>query len=45
MRVIEYYVHVDGQDVPEMFCLVTELADWEEYPAATLAAAYPARGS
>jgi hypothetical protein len=40
MRVIEYYVHVDGQDVPEMFCLVTDLADWEEYPAATLAAAY-----
>ncbi len=22
MRVIEYYVHVDGQDVPEMFSLV-----------------------
>ena len=28
MRVIEYYVHVDGQDVPEMFCLVTDLDDW-----------------
>ena len=40
MRVIEYYVHVDGQDVPEMFCLVTDLDDWEEYLAATLAAAY-----
>ena len=25
MRVIEYCVHVDGQDVPEMFCLVTDL--------------------
>jgi hypothetical protein len=39
MRVIEYYVHVDGQDVPEMFCLVTDLDDWQEYPAGTLAAA------
>jgi hypothetical protein len=40
MRVIEYYVHVDGQDVPEMFCLVTDLHDWQEYPARVLAAAY-----
>jgi hypothetical protein len=40
MRVIEYYVHVDGQDVPEMFCLVTDLDDWEQYPAGVLAAAY-----
>jgi hypothetical protein len=40
MRVIEYYVHVDGQDVPEMFCLVTDLDDWQQYPAAALAAAY-----
>jgi hypothetical protein len=40
MRVIEYYVHVDGQDVPEMFCLVTDLDDWERYPAGMLAAAY-----
>ena len=40
MRVIEYYVHVDGQDVPEMFCLVTDLDDWEQHPAAMLAAAY-----
>ena len=40
MRVIEYYVHVDGQDVPEMFCLVTDLDDWRQYPAAALAAAY-----
>jgi len=40
MRVIEYYVHVDGQDVPEMFCLVTDLDDWEQYPAGMLAAAY-----
>ena len=29
MRVIEYYVDVDGQDVPEMFCLVTDLHDWQ----------------
>ena len=40
MRVIEYYAHVDGQDVPEMFCLVTDLDDWEQYPAVALAAAY-----
>jgi hypothetical protein len=39
MRVIEYYVHVDGQDVPEMFCLATDLDDGEQYPAAVLAAA------
>jgi hypothetical protein len=39
MRVIEYDVHVDGQDVPEMFCLVTDLHDWEKYPAGVLAAA------
>ena len=40
MRVIEYYVHVDGQDVPEMFCLVTDLHDWQAHPASALAAAY-----
>ena len=39
MRVIEYHVHVDGQDVPEMFCLVTDLHDWQAYPAGMLAAA------
>jgi len=39
MRVIEYGVHVDGQDVPEMFCLVTDLDDWEKHPAGVLAAA------
>jgi hypothetical protein len=26
--------------VPEMFCLVTDLHDWQQYPAAMLAAAY-----
>jgi hypothetical protein len=40
MRVIEYDVHVEGQDVPEMFCLVTDLHDWHQYPAGMLAAAY-----
>ncbi len=40
MRVIEYFVHVEGQDVPEMFCLVTDLDDWQAYPAGMLAAAY-----
>ena len=40
VRVIEYFVDVEGQDVPEMFCLVTDLMDWEDYPAAELAALY-----
>jgi hypothetical protein len=40
VRVIEYYVTVEGQDVPEMFCLVTDLLDWREYPAPELAALY-----
>ena len=33
VRVIEYFTDVEGQEVPEMFCLVTDLMDWEEYPA------------
>ena len=40
VRVIEYWVTVEGQDVPEMFCLVTDLTDCREYPAAELAALY-----
>jgi hypothetical protein len=40
VRVIEYDVRVDGQDVPEMFCLATSLLDWREHPAADLAALY-----
>ena len=40
VRVIEYWVTVEGQDVPEMFCLVTDLMDIDEYPAAELAALY-----
>jgi Insertion element 4 transposase N-terminal/Transposase DDE domain len=40
VRLIEYWVTVEGQDVPEMFCLVTDLMDSDEYPAAELAALY-----
>ena len=40
VRVIEYFVDIDGQEVPEMFCLVTDLLNWEDYPAAELARLY-----
>jgi len=40
VRVIEYFIDVEGQEVPEMFCLVTDLMDWEDYPAPELAALY-----
>jgi len=40
VRVIEYYAEVEGQDVPEMFCLVTDLADIEAHPAPQLATLY-----
>jgi Transposase DDE domain len=40
VRVIEYWVTVEGQVVPEMFCLVTDLTDITEYPALELAALY-----
>ncbi|MGO9500271.1 MAG: transposase [Streptosporangiaceae bacterium] len=40
VRAIEYWVTVEGQDVPEMFCLVTDLLDWREHPAPELAALY-----
>ena len=43
VRVIEYFVDVEGQQVPEMFCLVTDLLDWEEYPARELAGLYKRR--
>ena len=43
VRVIEYFVKVEGQDVPEMFCLVTDLLDWEDYPGPELAALYKRR--
>ena len=40
VRVIEYDVHVEGQKIKEMFCLITDLLDWEEYPGPELAALY-----
>ena len=40
VRVIGYWVTVEGQEVPEMFCLVTDLMDWEDYPGPELAALY-----
>jgi hypothetical protein len=40
VRVIEYWVTVEGQEVPEMFCLVTDLMDWEDYPGPELASLY-----
>jgi hypothetical protein len=40
VRVIEYWVTVEGQEVPEMFCLVTDLMDYEDYPGPELAALY-----
>jgi hypothetical protein len=40
VRVIEYWVTVEGQQVPEMFCLITDLMDIKEYPARDLAALY-----
>jgi hypothetical protein len=40
VRVIEYFADVEGQQVPEMFCLITDLMDITEYPARELAALY-----
>jgi hypothetical protein len=40
VRAIEYDVHVEGQEVEEMFCLVTDLLDWREYPGPELAGLY-----
>ncbi len=40
VRVIEYTISLDGQDTPELFCLITDLHDTTTYPAKTLAAAY-----
>jgi hypothetical protein len=46
-RVIEYTVHTTADDGTEgssqVFCLVTDLLDAEEYPALDLACAYPLR--
>jgi hypothetical protein len=48
VRVIEYTVHTTpedggGEETSELFCLVTDLLDPEEYPALDLACCYPAR--
>jgi hypothetical protein len=48
VRVIEYTVHTvpDGggdEETSELFCLVTDLLDPEEYPALDLACCYPRR--
>jgi hypothetical protein len=47
VRVIEYTVHTTagdgGAQTSEVFCLVTDLLDVEEYPALDLACAYPLR--
>ncbi len=40
VRVIEYWVTIDGTDAPELFCLITDLHDHDIYPAPVLAAAY-----
>jgi Transposase DDE domain len=43
VRVIEYDAEVEGQDVPETFCLITDLLDWQAHPAADLAELYKRR--
>jgi hypothetical protein len=48
VRVIEYTVHTTaegdgGESSSEVFCLVTDLLDVEDYPALDLACAYPER--
>jgi hypothetical protein len=40
VRVIEYFIDVGDQDVPEMFCLITDLTDIWEYPGPQLAGLY-----
>jgi hypothetical protein len=40
VRVIECFIDVGGQDVPEMFCLITDLTDIGEYPGPQLAGLY-----
>jgi hypothetical protein len=40
VRVIEYFTDIEGKNVPEMFCLVTDLLDAEEHPAPELAGLY-----
>jgi hypothetical protein len=40
VRVIEYTIAVAGRDAPELFCLITDLHDYQAYPAEALAGAY-----
>jgi len=40
VRVVEYFVEIEGQEVKEMFCLITSLLGWEDYPGPELAALY-----
>jgi len=40
VRVIEYFAEIEGQEVKEMFCLITDLLDWAEHPGPELAALY-----
>ena len=40
MRVLEYYITLDGQTTPELFCLVTDLTDHQTHPGQWLAEAY-----
>jgi hypothetical protein len=40
VRVIEYFADIEGQKVEEMFCLITSLLDWREYPGPELAGLY-----
>ena len=40
MRVVEYYISLDGQTTPELFCLVSDLLDHTTHPAHQLAEAY-----
>jgi hypothetical protein len=40
LRVVEYYITLDGQTTPELFCLVTDLLDHHTHPAHQLAQAY-----
>jgi hypothetical protein len=40
VRVAEYFADIEGQQVEEMFSLVTDLLDWREYPGPELAGLY-----
>jgi hypothetical protein len=40
IRVIEYWVTIAGAGAPELFALITDLTDYQTYPASVLATAY-----